>query len=90
MMHTEKETILVIVEICRPCSNQIFKSEAKIRQRIITYQLRKAAQLWLLEVIHFAVETIPFPSCLFLLLLAGICVQLTRVLVERKTRYAFR
>ena len=39
----------------------------------------RAPQLWLLEVVQFAVETAPPP-----LLSASICVQLMRVLVERK------
>jgi hypothetical protein len=58
-------------------------SEAKVITQ--PYQLRKAAQVWLLEVVHFAVETSPFSSYFSLLLFAGIFVQLTGVLVERKT-----
>ena len=46
-----------------------------------SYQLCKATQHWLLEVVQFAVETAPL-----LLLLAGIFVQRTRVFVKRKTR----
>ena len=46
-----------------------------------SYQLCKAAQHWLLEVVQFAVEIAPL-----LLLLAGIFVQGTRVFVKRKTR----
>ena len=46
-----------------------------------TYQLCKAAQRWLLEVVQFAVEIVPH-----LPLLAGIFVQFTRVFVTRKTR----
>jgi hypothetical protein len=44
-----------------------------------SYQLCKAAQFWLLEVVHFTVEIVPI-----LLLLAGICVQLTGVPVENE------
>ena len=43
------------------------------------YQLCEAAQHWLLEVVQFAIKTVPFP-----LLLVGICVQLMHILVEHK------
>jgi hypothetical protein len=56
----------------------------------MAYQLRKAAQVWLLEVVQFAVETGPFSSCLFLLLFTGKFVQLTVVLVERKAERDMR
>ena len=49
-----------------------------------SYQLRKAAQVGLLEVVELAIKTGPLSSCLFLLLFTGIFVQLTGVLVERK------
>jgi hypothetical protein len=44
-----------------------------------THQFPKAAQLGLLEIVQLAVESVP-PF----LLLAGICMQLKRVLVERE------
>ena len=72
---------LVIVEMSHPCSDQGYKS-ARIRSRKnydATHQFPKATQLWLLEVVQLAVEFVP-PS----LLLAGICMQFTRVLVERE------
>ena len=72
--YTEKS--LLIVEISSPCSDQIFKS-ARIRDKIVKqpHQFRKAAQLWLLEVVEFAVEAAPL-----FLLYAGKCVRT----VERK------
>ena len=72
---------LIIDEISRPCSDQGYKS-ARIKGRKNydpTHQLPKAAQLGLLEVVQLAVKFVP-PS----LLLAGKCMQLTRVLVERE------
>ena len=83
------KTGLVTVEICRPCSGSSIQISADRRLKKIRtqpYQLRKAAQVWLLKVIQFTIETVPFSSCLFLLLIAGKLVQFTGVLVERKTK----
>ena len=69
---------------CRPCSDQMMKQRrsATIQVKITeSYQLCKATQHWLLEVVQFAVETAPL-----LPLLASISVQSTRVFVKRKTR----
>ena len=63
-------------------------SGAKVRTQ--PYQLRKAAQVWLLEVVQFVVEIGPFSSGHFLLLFAGIFVQLAGVLVERKAERDMR